>query len=80
MKELRIDNINNYEYTLVDVYDKVYRMNIELRGINANVGDKLFLNDKLLREKMLTFEVNDRSDDAMLESDGNITRLKRIYG
>ena len=80
MKELRIDSINNYEYTLVDVYDKVYKMNIELRGINANVGDKLFLNDKLLRGKMLTFEVNDRSDDAMLESNGNIIRLKRIYG
>ena len=57
MKKLVVDSIDNYLYTLVDSYEKVYKLNIEVRGVEIKVGDTLILDDKLLIEKMLTFEV-----------------------
>lgn len=80
MKELKVDSIDNYLYTLVDSYEKVYKLNIEVRGVEIKVGDTLILNDDLLREKMLTFEEGNKSSDAILISNNLIIHLRRVYG
>lgn len=79
MKELKVDSINNYDYNLVDIYGKEYRMNIEVRGANINVGDFLILNENILRDKVVTFEVVQKSDLMLISGDTKIY-LKRIYG
>lgn len=89
MRKLIIISIEGYVYTLFD-NDNYYTKNIHFNSINPQVGDFIYLNDALLKEKVLTFDLLDSkygkdirlfNDDLIfLERKNEKKYMKRIYG
>ena len=95
MKKLIIANKDNYEYTLKDVNNNEYQLNIEFYNIERNpeVGDYLFISEKTLQENntFLNFDVLESEYGRKIESandddivvlivSGEKIYLKRVYG
>jgi len=49
VKKVQVVKINNYIYTLED-NNKLYDINIEFQDTEVNVGDYIFIDDKVLEE------------------------------
>lgn len=93
MKKLKIEEIDNYNYSLKDSDNNYYNINIEFYDIldKVDIGDVLYMDEKLLKEKILNFglldsmhgrKINDSNDIdiAILEINDKKIYLKRIYG
>jgi len=91
--ELRVLNIDNYNYTLVDKSDNKYNINIEFYDIDKclNIGDYIYMNNELLNEKVLSFgsvkgdygkELLDTNRDEIIiiRMENELIYLKRYYG
>lgn len=87
MKRVRIINKNRYDYTLEDDDNKKYVLNIEFYQAELNVGDYIYISDKVLKEKNLfafgplTEDKNIIEDDIIKVVQGNKEfYLQRYYG
>ena len=92
MIKLLINKIDGYNYYLNDVnLDDSYVINIEFYGDKPAVNDYLYLSYPLTKEKILNIgpltsecgnDILSEDDDdfVILEHEGKITYLKRIYG
>lgn len=93
MKKLIIKKIDHYNYLLQDEKKKSYTINIEIYDINTiiDVNDILYMDEKLLKEKMLNLglfnnpcgrniENSEDKDIVILQTKQNRFYLKRIYG
>ncbi len=93
MRKLIINKIDNYNYELQDKDDNIYNINIEFYDLNKkiHVGDVLYMDEELLKEKMLNFGsldnecgkvITDSSDKdiVVLVINDEKNYLKRIYG
>ena len=87
MKKMIIQNIVNYDYTLID-NNSIYVLNIEFYSKNKpNIGDIIYISEKLLNEKNLFAfdEVYDNKnillDDVIRVIHNNESfYFQRIYG
>ena len=54
MKKLKIEKIDNYNYSLKDSDNNYYNINIEFYDIldKIDIGDVLYMDEKLLKEKI----------------------------
>ena len=95
MKKLEINKIDNYQYELKDMNDKIYHFNIEFYNLEKElkIGDYIYISEKLLQEKysVLSFdtldskygrniETEEDEDLAILLIDNKKIYLKRVYG
>lgn len=93
MKKLKIEEIDNYNYSLKDSDNNYYNINIEFYDIldKIDIGDVLYMDEELLKEKVLNFglldsiygrKINDSNDIdiVILEIKDKKIYLKRIYG
>lgn len=93
MEKLVIKKIDHYNYLLQDEKQKSYMINIEFYDINTiiEVNDILYMDEKLLKEKMLNIglfndtcgrniENSEDKDIVILQTKQNRFYLKRIYG
>ena len=87
MKRVRIINKNRYDYTLEDDDNKKYVLNIEFYQAELNVGDYIYISDKVLKEKNLfafgplTEDKNIIEDDIIkVVQDNKEFYLQRYYG
>ena len=93
MKNLVIKKIDHYDYLLQDGKKKNYMINIQFYDINTiiEVNDILYIDEKLLKEKMLNIglfndpcgrniETSEDKDIVILQTKQNRFYLKRIYG
>ena len=93
MEKLVIKKIDHYNYLLQDEKQKSYMINIEFYDINTiiEVNDILYMDEKLLKEKMLNIglfndtcgrniENSEDKDIVILQIKQNRFYLKRIYG
>ena len=81
MKKVKIREINNYEYTLVDSDNKVYIKNIEFySNYKPQVNDIMYLDDSILKEiNLYAFdEVND-TDNVKIEDIIKVIHKDREY-
>jgi hypothetical protein len=87
MKRVKIINKNRYDYTLEDDDKKEYVLNIEFYQAELNVGDYIYISDKVLKEKNLfafgpLMEDKNRTEDDIIkvvQSDKEFY-LQRYYG
>lgn len=92
MKKLVIEKIEGYNYFLRNNEDK-YEINIEFHDLvtNPKEGDCLYINEKLLTEKVLCFGAIDSTYGRKIESSEDADLLilsigderlylKRLYG
>lgn len=95
MKKLEINKIDNYQYELKDMDNKIYHFNIEFYNLEKEpkIGDYIYMNEKLLKEEysMLNFDIleskygrniqTEEDDDlVILLIDNEKIYLKRVYG
>jgi len=92
MIKLVIDNIDGYIYSLISYDNKRYNINMEFYNIEKpEIGNILYLNKSLLKERILSFDYLDSSygkditdpnnkDIIVLVKDNKNIYLKRIYG
>ena len=91
MIKLLVKKIDGFNYYLSDVNSKDnYIINIEFYSDKPVVGDYLYLSYPLVKENILNIgtltsgygkDVSLEDDDlVMLEHEGNIIYLKRLYG
>ena len=93
MQKLIINKIDNYNYELQDKDDNIYNINIEFYDLykKIQVGNVLYMDEELLKEKMLNFGSLDNEcgkvitdsadkDIVVLVINDEKNYLKRIYG
>lgn len=93
MKELKITNIEGYNYYFIDDDNKEYNLNIEFYDIEKKptTGDIIYINEILLKDRVLSFgplngiygkkvEKNIDKDILVLKIDNELIYLKRYYG
>lgn len=93
MKKLEIEKIDGYNYYLKDSDNCKYNINIEFYDVfdKINIGDVIYINERLLKEKILNFGLLDSiygrtikdsndADIAILKISTKTIYLKRIYG
>ncbi len=95
MKKLEINKIDNYQYELKDINNKIYHFNIEFYNLEKNpkIGDYIYISEKLLQEEysLLSFDTldskygrnikNEEDEDlVILLIDNKKIYLKRVYG
>ena len=93
MQKLVINKIDNYNYELQDKDDNIYNINMEFYDLEktVQVGDVLYMDEDLLKEKILNFGslnnecgkvITDSSDKdiIVLVINNEKNYLKRIYG
>lgn len=86
MVKLKILKKNDYDYTLEN-NNKKYNLNIEFYNIEVNIGDYIYLSEKLLKdENLFSFgpikqEDNIKEEDIIkLIKDNKEYYLQRYYG
>ena len=84
MKKVQVVKINNYIYTLED-NNKLYDINIEFQDTEVNVGDYIFIDDKVLEEANIytygpIIENNDLEDIIKIVKDDKEIFLQRYFG
>jgi len=87
MKKLYIKNIDGYNYTLTN-NDKDYNLNIEFYNLKDKpvINDIIYMNDNILKDKVLNFEVLNNNDLIVLkeiiiiEHNNNKIYLRIVYG
>lgn len=82
-------NIEGYIYTLFD-NENYYIKNLYFNSFNPIIGDILYLNESMLYEKVLTFDLLDSkygkdvylfsNDLIIIERNKEKKYMKRIYG
>ena len=95
MKKLEINKIDNYQYELKDINNKIYHFNIEFYNLEKKpkIGDYIYMNEKLLKEEysILSFDIleskygrniqtEEDEDLVILLIDNERIYLKRVYG
>ena len=85
MKKVKVIDINNYNYTLVDNNDITYIVNIEFYDIKVDIGDYIYLPNEVLKEKNLyaygPIEHNTSIDNLIkIIKDNKEIYLERYYG
>ena len=95
MKKLEINKIDNYQYELKDINNKIYHFNIEFYNLEKNpkIGDYIYISEKLLQEEysLLSFDtldskygrnIKNEEDEylVILLIDNKKIYLKRVYG
>ena len=93
MQKLVINKIDNYNYELQDKDDNIYNINMEFYDLEktVQVGDVLYMDEDLLKEKILNFGslnnecgkvITDSSDKdiIVLVINNEKNYIKRIYG
>ena len=82
MKKLRVYNVDNHSYSLMDMDEggKTYNIILELFNVSINIGDYLYVEEGLLKEHMLSFEVGTMSDDTILDNGISLIHLRRLFG
>lgn len=95
MKKLEINKIDNYQYELKDINNKIYYFNIEFYNLEKKpkIGDYIYMNEKLLKEEysILSFDIleskygrniqtEEDEDLVILLIDNERIYLKRVYG
>ena len=88
MKKVKVEKINNYDYTLVDFDNKKYEKNIEFySSVKPIEGDIIYLSESILNEvNLYAFDIlyttsNVDIDDVIkLVHDGEEYYFQRIYG
>ena len=89
MRKFLIMNIEGYIYTLFD-NENYYIKNLYFNSFNPIIGDILYLNESMLYEKVLTFDLLDSkygkdvylfsNDLIIIERNKEKKYMKRIYG
>jgi len=84
VKKVQVVKINNYIYTLED-NNKLYDINIEFQDTEVNVGDYIFIDDKVLEEANIytygpIIENNDLEDIIKIVKDDKEIFLQRYFG
>ena len=88
MKKLKIKAINNYDYTLIDENEKIYRLNIEFYSkYKPQVNDILYVDDIVIEETNLyaydeIYDVTnyDLKDIIKIVSNDKAYYFQRRYG
>lgn len=85
MKKVQVVKINNYIYTLEDNDKNTYDINIEFYDTEVNVGDYIFIDDKVLEEANIytygpIIENNDLEDLIKIVKDDKEIYLQRYFG
>lgn len=90
MIKLQIKNIDGYNYSLEDSNSNKYIINIEFYSSKPEILDYLYLNESLLKEKILNIGpltnpcgkdiIEDDEDLIILEHNQDKIYLKRLYG
>ncbi len=82
MKKLRVYNVDNHSYSFMDMDEegKTYNIVLELFNVSINIGDYLYVEEGLLKEHMLSFEVGTMSDDTILDNGISLIHLRRLFG
>jgi len=93
MIKLKIIEIKDYNYNLIDTSGNEYNINIEFFDIDKlpKVNDSIYINKKLLKDRVFCFGTFDSSygrkiediDDEeiiVLNIDNELIYLKRLYG
>ncbi len=88
MLKLIIENIDEYNYILVDKEKNKYKLNIEFYDFNPNIGDIIYLNKKNLLENVLyaygplndQYTKREDSDLIKIIHADEIVYLQRYYG
>lgn len=85
MKKVQVKEINNYVYTLITDDNKTYDINIEFYDTSVDIGDYIFIDDKVLEETNLYAygpikENNDPEDLIKIVKDDKEIYLQRYYG
>ena len=51
MKKVSIEKVDNYDYTLIDLDNNIYELNIEFYSkFKPEIGDTLYMSEKILNE------------------------------
>ncbi len=85
MKKVTVIEINGYIYTLEDEDNKRYEINIEFYDTKIDIGDIIYLNEKVLKETNLysygpIIENNDVEDLIKIVKNNKNIYLQRYYG
>ena len=87
MIKLRVIDKNKYDYLLEDNENNKYKINIEFYDIEVNIGDYIYLNEKILDEKNIyTFgplieDKNIKEEDIIkIIKNNEEIYLQRYYG
>lgn len=80
MKKVRVYNIQDHYYSFIDEEGNRYTILLELFNVTVNIGDYLYIEEKLLKEKMLSFEEGTISDETILDNGSAIIHLRRLFG
>lgn len=86
VKKLKVIKIDKYDYILEDSDNKKYNYNMEFLDCKIEVGDYIYISEKILNDNMLTFGTL-RDDKSSTEDDlikiihgDNEFYLMRYYG
>jgi len=84
VKKVQVVKINNYIYNLKD-NNKLYDIIIEFQDTEVNVGDYIFIDDKVLEEANIytygpIIENNDLEDIIKIVKDDKEIFLQRYFG
>ena len=88
MLKLKIFEINNYNYILLDDENKKYNLNIEFYGFIPQVNDLVYIYEKNIKENILytygpvgdKYTKNEYEDIIKIERDNKYVYLQRYYG
>lgn len=85
MKKVRVVEKDNYDYTLEDTNQKIYKVNIEFYDVTVDVGDYIYLDDKVLEEVNQyaygpIIDKNNVEDLIKIVKDNDEIYLQRYYG
>ena len=84
MRKVKIIDINGFDYTL-EYKNKKYIKNINFYDVKLNIGDYIYISDKVLNEtNLFTYGLindNTKEEDVIKVVSGNKQLyLKRYYG
>ena len=85
MIKVKVANVDNYFYTLEDKDHKTYTINIEFYETKIDVGDIIYIDEKVLKEPNL-YAYGPLLEEASVEDLVKITKngkdiyLQRYYG
>lgn len=88
MKKVRVEKIDNYDYTLIDFNNNVYEKNIEFySNFKPMVGDIIYISENILNEvNLYAFDEIyvpsnvDINDIIKVVHDNKEYYFQRIYG
>ncbi len=85
MQKVRVVEKDNYDYILEGTKKEIYKINIEFYDVTVDVGDYIYLDDKVLEEVNQyaygpIIDKNNVEDLIKIVKDNDEIYLQRYYG